>query len=289
MESLPIALVLLSAALHAIWNIWAKQSGNKLIFLWLAMASARLLYLPLFAYELVGHGLEGANWIAFAFAGLFHTLYILYLGRTYEEGDISYTYPIVRSYPLLAAIPAFILWGEELTTLAVAGILIMLGGLFSINLEGNGGGIPALPKKLNNKALIFAAITALTSVGYSISDKMGAASMSPVIFFYLLGLPMLVILTPYTIGKCGMEAIDSEFRANKWRIAGAGILMFGSYLIILYVFSMSKLVYVLSLRQVSIVFGVILGTRLLGEKYGRIRLMASLLIFFGAYLIASAK
>jgi len=45
---------------------------------------------------------------------------------------------------------------------------------------------------------------------------------------------------------------------------------------------------VVGLRQLSIVFAVILGGTFLGEKNRKIRLVAGTIIFVGAFLISSA-
>ena len=44
--------------------------------------------------------------------------------------------------------------------------------------------------------------------------------------------------------------------------------------------------YVVALRQLSVVFGVLMGCLILGESYGRIRLTGSVLIFLGTFLIS---
>ena len=46
--------------------------------------------------------------------------------------------------------------------------------------------------------------------------------------------------------------------------------------------------YVAGLRQLSIVFAVLLGGQILKEKNKRIRIAASIIIFIGAYLIIIA-
>jgi len=43
--------------------------------------------------------------------------------------------------------------------------------------------------------------------------------------------------------------------------------------------------YILAVRQLSVVLGVALGVRMLGEKHGKIRLLSSILIFTGIVVL----
>jgi len=52
---------------------------------------------------------------------------------------------------------------------------------------------------------------------------------------------------------------------------------------------MERVSYVVGLRQLSVVFAVLLGGQLLKEKHQVIRLAAASLIFAGALMIALAK
>jgi drug/metabolite transporter (DMT)-like permease len=55
---------------------------------------------------------------------------------------------------------------------------------------------------------------------------------------------------------------------------------------VLYALKISKVSYLGAVRNVSIVFGVLLGGFFLKEGYGKIRLIASLFIFGGIFLIS---
>jgi uncharacterized membrane protein len=54
---------------------------------------------------------------------------------------------------------------------------------------------------------------------------------------------------------------------------------------ILYAFCISKVAYVVALRQISVVFGVVFGVFFLKESSAKARLLASVVIFIGAFLI----
>ena len=53
--------------------------------------------------------------------------------------------------------------------------------------------------------------------------------------------------------------------------------------------SLARVSYVVGLRQISIVFAVLMGSHLLKEKQKAIRLAGALIIFTGGFLISLAK
>jgi drug/metabolite transporter (DMT)-like permease len=61
-----------------------------------------------------------------------------------------------------------------------------------------------------------------------------------------------------------------------------------TYYLVLLAMRLSFVSYVGSVREMSAVFGAFLGSTLLGEGYGRIRVLASALVFLGILLIGVA-
>ncbi len=61
--------------------------------------------------------------------------------------------------------------------------------------------------------------------------------------------------------------------------------MIFSYALIVFVMKSEKASYIISLRQISVVFGVVFGNVFLNEQYGLIRFIASYLVFAGVYCI----
>ncbi|MBE0633950.1 EamA family transporter, partial [Candidatus Bathyarchaeota archaeon] len=78
-----------------------------------------------------------------------------------------------------------------------------------------------------------------------------------------------------------------ELSGNLPRITLAGILMKGGYMMVLYAMSLAQVSYILALRQISVVLGALMGVIFLGEKYGRVRIIGSLVIFIGVYILGA--
>ena len=82
-----------------------------------------------------------------------------------------------------------------------------------------------------------------------------------------------------------IKNIKNQFIKYKKPIITVGTLDIFGYLLILYALTMSKLSYVFALRQMSIIFTVILGYKFLNEKYIKTRFIAAFIIFIGIILI----
>ncbi|HJR42050.1 MAG TPA: EamA family transporter, partial [Gemmatimonadaceae bacterium] len=133
-----IALVLLSAVLHAAWNFLVKRasaSGATFIFLFtipavvlLAPVALLLIARQTFSFAAALPWLVGSAFI--------HTAYFLLLQRGYLHGDLSVVYPVARGAgPLLAALAAVVLFSERPSLLSAAGALAIIGGTVALALQ----------------------------------------------------------------------------------------------------------------------------------------------------------
>ena len=129
----------------------------------------------------------------------------------------------------------------------------------------------------------------MSVAAYSIVDKIGVTYVHPILHMYFLSIFGFAFLTLYILKTKSKERIKNEWISNKKDIIASGILGISGYALILAAFKMDKVSYIVGLRQVSIVFAVLLGGHLLKEKYKAVRLTASCLIFIGAFLITIAR
>jgi uncharacterized membrane protein len=285
MEIYPIALVLASAFIHVLWNMLMKSSRDKLVFMaWVFLFSA-LFYFPLFLMNLGKFPIPLMGWALIWISGFIHVVYIIVLGHAYDEGDLSLVYPLARSAPLFVTLWAVLFLKERLTLGGLMGILLLVGGAYIIGFRTLAWKECIRPFfSLKDKPYHLALLTAFIVSLYSIADKIGVQYVHPFIFLYLMLLPRVVFYIPYVI-KTRYTSIVPEWRRNKRNILLMGLLQFLTSLLILYAMTLTKVSYIVAIRQISVVFAVLMGTALLKEKYGLIRLMASAFIFLGVFLI----
>jgi len=291
MNSAAIILVLISAILHATRDFVVKKSDDKQVFLLLFSSTASLLYIPVFIYVLLKFGITNWTgvWIAII-ASLIHATYWLLYTKTYDKGELSHVYPIIRSAPAPVLLFAVIFLHEQVTAVGVFGVLLVTFGVYIINLKGVSFEHLLEPFRSfrKEKAVQLAFITLIAVTTYSLVDKTGVNFMHPLIYVFLIAVLAKVWFGIYIFLSKPKGAIKKEWKLNKRGILYNGFIAAFNYPLILIAYTMANVSYVVGLRQISVVFAVILGGILLKEKQKHIRLFASLVIFIGAILISLA-
>lgn len=290
MTAASLGIVLIAAFLHAFWNTLAKKSHNKIVFIWWAILFSNLLYLPMFIYFWPQMTISTVGWVCIAATGVLHALYFFFMGGSYERGDLSLAYPLARGFgPLLVPIFAIIFLDEQLSLPGSIGIIFVIVGIYAIHLQSFSFKAIFEPlAAIRSGASTWALLTGCTIAGYSLVDKVGVTAVYPPIYIYLMFFITLLLLTPYVWVK-ERPALRPEWRINKWPILMVGLLDLFTYLLILFALQISKVSYVASAREVSIVFSAFFGIIWLGESHRQQRLIGSILIALGVALIGLSR
>jgi drug/metabolite transporter (DMT)-like permease len=272
-----IVAVIGAGALHACWNAIAKQVTDRLMaFAWIAIASMTVGGLVL-AFA----GLPARQAIPYVIASaIIHIGYNLGLMNTYRLGAFNQTYPIARgTSPLLVAVGAYFLADEHLGAAALIGIATLAAGLMSLALSAGRLSRADLP------AVGAAVLTGVTIAAYTIADGLGVRhSHDPfaytALLFVLQGPPMLVA----ALARRPLEAWRDT--ATIRRGVAAGLLSTVAYGIVLWAQTRAPLAEVAAIRETSVVFAALIGVAVLGENFGRRRVVAAVVIATGIVLIA---
>ena len=117
MSTIALAMVLLAALCHAIWNLAAKRVGEGgYAFVWLYDLASVALWAPLAVGVLVasGIGLSPTLLLATAVSGVLHIAYQLTLQTGYARADLGIVYPVARGAgPVLSMAVAILVLGER--------------------------------------------------------------------------------------------------------------------------------------------------------------------------------
>ena len=290
MSGIALAIVLIAAFLHACWNLLAKKSRNKLVFIWWFLLIASIAYLPMIMYFWQSVIISMHGWLCILATGVIHAIYFWLTAGAYERGELSLVYPLARgSGPLLVPILAVILLNEKLSSPGVAGILLVIFGIYSIHLQSfSMRSILAPLRAVPKSASLWAFATGFTIAGYSLVDKIGVQVVFPPVYIYLMFGISLLLLSPVVMVRHA-AAIKTEWQVNKILIIINGILVLATYLLILFAFQISKVSYVVAAREVSIVFSAIFGIVALREKNACQKIIGSVLITLGVVVIGFSK
>jgi phosphonate utilization associated putative membrane protein len=288
MDSLPLILVLLSAVSHGLWNYLAKAGRDKESYMLLLNITSLILFIPVFFMILPEVYFPLSILPYLLISGVSETLYFLGLGKAYEEGDLSLVYPVARSSPVFVALVAFIFLGEKITQTGVLGIIIIFLGVYILHLKGlTRQDLSGPLRYLRTGSSKYALLAALGTTIYSISDKLGVTTVDPLLYSFWLGFFVTGMLTVAIVYRRGVKLIKDEIPGNLAKITFSGILMKGGYMMVLYAMSLAQVSYILALRQISVVLGALMGVIFLGEKYGKVRIIGSIIIFIGVYILGA--
>ena len=290
MTAMSLGIVLVAAFLHAFWNYLAKKSRNKVVFIWWFILIACILYAPIFLYFYMAIEISAVGWVCIVVTGILHALYFFFVGGSYERGDLSLAYPLARGFgPLLVPILAVILLHEQLSPAGITGIALVVIGIYLIHLRSFSWASLFEPfAAIRSKASVWALLTGCTIAAYSLVDKVGVQSVHPPVYIYLMFLISLLLLTPYVLMK-ERKALISEWQTNRGPILADGFLVLFTYMLILFAMQMSKVSYVVAVRELSIVFSALFGSIWLGEGYRRQRLIGALLIALGVVFVGLSR
>ena len=295
MDSLALALVLVSAVMHASWNILLKTAGDPLRTATAGMIAASLVIVPGSAavWWLLGRPPVPPEGIAVGFvSGLAEIAYFVFLAAAYRRGDLSVVYPLARgTAPLLIVLIGVVVLGERLVPMAAAGVALLLAGLLTVQrpwrlLRGR--------HAAERGAAMFALLTALMIATYTSIDRVGSQLVPPWLYAAILwmvgaiGLAGIGWLRPRIAGGAFAPTAPLDLR----RAVVTGMLTLGGYLLVLFALSRAEVAIVGPLRESAVVITAAWGVLVLREAAARreigLRLAGSGLVLAGAAMLAFA-
>lgn len=284
-----LAIILLAAFIHALWNLAAKRARSSgVAFVWsCATLSALLWAIPALWFQ--GDRLTSLSplvWLLAASSALLHVIYFIALRRAYGLADLSVVYPVARGAgPFLTALVAVLLLDEPFGILAALGLSLIVAGGVTI-----GGGLQAIIAGRQSAAvragLAWGALTGCLIAAYTINDGFAVRYQgAPALLFDWLAICLRVLmLTPFAISQ---RATVVEALRTDWRpILTVALLSPAAYILVLYAMTLAPVSLVAPAREVSMLFAALLGATLLREGHIRRRLGGALLIASGVGALA---
>ena len=267
-------LALAAAGLHAVWNLVAKRSTDRVTAL-----SAQFIIGGLIggAVLLITRDLPAAAWGPALLTAGVHVPYLLLLAHAYEHGDFSVAYPVARgSGAVLAALGGVVLLDDDLSPLGIVAILIVAFGMW---LLGDGA---------TSEQLITALTVGVTIAIYTVNDSRAVRSFGityPFAAFAAIG----VVMGGYVIISGRTSRLIAAPRASwqQWAITGAMAVL--AYALVMIAVRRAPVGYVAALRESSVLLAAFLGNRYLAEGAVRRRTIAAAVILGGLVLLVAAR
>ncbi len=274
--SLGIFLAVLgSAFLHALWNALIKLGTSKVG----GMVILSIVEVPIgLMVVLFTDAIDRAAVPWVLAAGCTHFAYKFFLTYAYDRGDLSRVYPIARgAAPMVVALVGAVfladaVTGQEYLAIAVlaAGILLMARGVFASGED--------------RRLLPFALGSACATATYTLIDGMGSRiSGAPVAYVAWVFVADGTFFTLGMVALRGWDVIPRSFHA--WRMGSvASAASFGAYGVSIWAMSFAPIAVVAALRETSILFAVLIGWLIFGEKMTGEKAIASVVIVAGVIL-----
>ncbi len=293
MSLLALTLLIISAILHASWNVFGKQAAHAgIAFYGLACLAAAFLSLPGL--------LQGLGWLPYLPAsfwglvlatGIAQGVYMAGLAGCYRHGSLGIAYPLARAVPvLLVPVGSLLLFQHWPSTVAGIGMLLISAGMFLLIKTGS-------PSPQLQKTLFFALVAAFGTVSYSLIDfhaLQGLERILPEIapwrlmLFYAAcqAISSLAVLALCLADASVRRATVQTFRQHGRLAMLAGAIMFLTYaLVLLSLFFVGDVSYAVAVRQISIPVGVAFGVIFLGESLSLRQVVANTVLLAGLLLV----
>ena len=286
MDPVLAMLVLVSAALHPLWNALIKRDprpegaflGVMVVLVVLGGAHALIAGYDLLAARRV--------WplIAISWAGLM--VYATALVITLRRGDLSAYYPIIRSSPLFIVVAGALFLGERYAWPLLTGVALVLIGAFFLQYRRGA-------RLLDDPGTLVLAVLAMAGTGiYSIADSRAVRVIEPPVLLFwvqLLCLPSYVLAFRARGRSAPGWGALFLWTKRPLRTLAIGLMCYVSYYLILWVYGHGgDVAAVTSVRQASIPFSVLIGGLWLKERGMIPRLFASLVLATGIVVIVVA-
>ena len=303
-----VLLVLTSSVFHVAWNSLVKTSGDPLATSTRAVCLGIVVVTPaaVVAWFATGRpSLAPEGWAIAVASGIVSAAYFVPLSAAYRRGALSSVYPVARgSGALLGVIVGVTILGEQLAPAGLVGVALLLGGTL------------AAASTTASRATIAPALLAGCAVAtYSALDRVGVRTGPAWLYAWALwsvcalGLVAWGLLLSWIRARragpgsapaggsgsavaASARAYARTLRADRseaLRSLAAGLLIIGTYMLILLAFEIAPLAGVAPLREAATILAAAWGVVVLKERdHAGTRLAAAGAVAVGAILLAAS-
>ena len=271
-----LALILVSAAVHAVVNILTKQGADKYAMRLLIGVFSAILVAPALFFVPLPQG--QALWFLAATAAV-HAFYELMLVKSYESAAFSAVYPVARGTgPLFTALGVIVVLGQRPPAIELVGILTVSVGVIAMGLSHRAtDGAKA--------GLAYALATGLTIGCYTVIDASGVrVTPNPftyVLWFFVAHGASVLAAAPAIRGREVIVAARKQWRLGVLA-AALSITTYGAAML---AYRLGATAQLAALRETSVLFGTVLAMVFLHEHMNTRRWLAAGAIAAGAILL----
>ena len=228
--------------------------------------------------------LDGTFWWSLAACLPFDGVAFLLYMEAIRIAPLSLTVPYLAFTPVFMLITGELVLQEVPNAAGIAGILVTVAGGYILNADPGGTGVLAPFRNiLKVRGSWMMCLVAFLYAFASVFGKQAVIHSSPIFFacvyYIILSLGLLIILT--ALRKISLRSLGSGWKLG----ALAGLILLAHALLHNSAIALVKASYMISVKRLNVLFGVLYGGILFKESHLTRRLVGALLMVGGAVVI----
>ncbi|MDQ7786193.1 MAG: DMT family transporter [Thermodesulfovibrionales bacterium] len=262
---------------------------NEYLVAWFRLVFTMPLLFLLFFWVPVPE-LDSTFFAAFLLALPLEVIALILYIKALHCSPLSLTLPFLSFTPLLLIVVSYIILGEEVSLRGGFGIFLLAAGSYTLNItkirDGFWEPLKAIARERGSIFMI------AVSILYSITSPLGKMAIehsSPLFFGIAYFTALTCIFTPIALWSAKSE-VKNFFASGAYKqLAAPGF--FSSCMIISHMIAISlvQVAYMISVKRISILIGVMYGYIFFRETQFKERLLGALLMVAGFALIVIAS
>jgi uncharacterized membrane protein len=292
MTNLWVVLSLISAFSLATSDALAKralQENNDYLVAWFRLIfTLPLLLVVMFFVPLPD--LDSDFYKAFIIALPLEIITVILYIKALKLSPLSLTLPFLSLTPFFLILNSYLILGEEVSFLGGTGILLIVFGSYALNIREIGNGLlePLKAIRKEKGSLLMIGVALLYSFTSSFG-KMAIEHSSPLFFGISYFIALNIVFAPIGI-LMGREELGSFLRDRKFkRLIVPGFFYGLMVLTHMMAMKLTKVAYMISVKRVSLLMGLLYGYLFFREENIRSRFVGALLMFIGFLMVVNAK
>lgn len=213
---------------------------------------------------------------------------ILYI-KALRISPLSLTIPFLSLTPLFLILVSYLIVGEKVSLQGGLGIIFLTAGSYTMNIQEMRRGVFAPFRAIiKEKGSVLMIIVALIYSFTSSLGKMAIEHSSPLFFGTTYFIAVTLCFFPIALYRGRSEVKNFIYEKQFTKLILPGFFysfMIASHMIAM---SMTKVAYMISVKRISLIIGVIYGYLLFKEKNIRQRLSGAVMMFIGFVMIVTA-
>lgn len=266
-----LALALIAAFVHALWNVLLARARDIESATAVALITAEVVFAPVVVFT---WDAQRAVWPFLAVTGLLQLVYFALLATAYRLVPLSVVYPVARGgAPVLVLIGGAVVLGRAASWTQVAAVVLVVAGILLVR------GL----READPRGIAFGLAIASCIAAYTLVDKSGVRHAEPVTY---LELSMILPTIVYAGAVLRLKGAAAVRHAVGPASIVAGICTFSAYALVLAALQRASAASVAAVRETSVVIAALLAAFVLKEKVSAARLAGAALVAAGVGLLA---